>query len=68
MKFYNHGEIVYSEEDPIDKIIFVVNGFLEIYTEFEGNEFIIETLTPGSILNYRTVFTEDKMQVQVRSR
>jgi CRP-like cAMP-binding protein len=57
-----------KEEDPIDKIIFVVNGNLEVYTEFEGNEFIVETLVPGTILNYRTIFTDDKMKVSIRSK
>jgi len=41
---------------------------LEVYTEFEGNEFILEILNPGSILNYRNVFTDDKMEVEVRSK
>jgi CRP-like cAMP-binding protein len=63
MKFYNAGEILLKEEDPVDKIIFVVNGNLEVFTEFEGNEFIIELLKPGSILNFSTVFTDDKMSV-----
>ena len=68
MKFYNAEEIVLKEYDPIDKIIFVVNGALEVYTEFEGNEFIIETLHCGTILNYRTIFTDDHMRVSVRSK
>ena len=45
----------------------MVNGCLEVYTEFEGNEFVIEKLKVGSILNYRNVFTDDKMLVSVRS-
>ena len=49
-------------------MIFVVNGVLEVYTEFEGNEFVIEKLKPGSILNYRNIFTDDKMKVKVRSK
>jgi CRP-like cAMP-binding protein len=67
MKFYNSGEVFLKEDDPVDRIIFVVNGKLEIFTEMEGNEFVIETLKPGSILNYRTIFTDDTMKVQVRS-
>ena len=48
-------------------MVFVVNGTLEVYTEFEGNEFVIDKLNPGSILNYRNIFTDDKMRVKVRS-
>ena len=67
MEFYNQGDILIEEEDDIDKIIFVVSGCLEVYTEFEGNEFVIEKLKPGSILNYTNIFMDEKMQVSVRS-
>ena len=67
MEFINQSDILLDEEDDIDKIIFVVSGCLEVYTEFEGNEFVIEKLKPGSILNYRNVFIDEKMQVSVRS-
>ena len=63
MKFYDQGEVLLKEWDEIEKIIFVVNGNLEVFSEFEGNEFIIEKLKPGSILNYRNIFTDDKMLV-----
>lgn len=66
-KFYNEGEIILHEGDKADQIIFVVNGYLEMVTEFEGNEFVLERLTPGTILNYRNVFTDDQMQASVRS-
>jgi signal-transduction protein with cAMP-binding, CBS, and nucleotidyltransferase domain len=68
MKFYGKGDLVLKEDDEIDQIIFVVHGSLEIFTEFEGNDFIIETLKPGSILNYKTMFMDDTMKVQVRSK
>ena len=61
MKFYNHGDVLLREGDEIDKIIFVVNGSLDVFSEFEGNEFIIDKLKPGSILNYRNILTDDKM-------
>lgn len=67
-KFYESGDIIIAQGDIVDKVIFVVNGELEIFTEFEGNEFVFETLKPGSILNYRNIFTDDKMQVSVRSK
>jgi CRP-like cAMP-binding protein len=61
MKFYDKGEIILREGDPIDQMIFVVNGCLEVYQEYEGNEFVIEKLKPGSILNYLNIFTDDVM-------
>jgi CRP-like cAMP-binding protein len=56
-----------KEGDPTDKIFFVVHGILEVYTEMEGNDFVIDKLKPGSILNYRNIFTDDNMKVNVRS-
>ena len=46
----------------------MVSGCLEVYTEFEGNDFVLEKLKPGSILNYRSILTDDRMQVKVRSK
>ena len=37
--------------DEIDKIIFVERGQIEVYTECEGNEFIIDRLGPGAVIN-----------------
>ena len=54
-------------DDPTDTLYMVVEGALEVYTDFEGNEFSIEKLKPGSILNYRNIFTDDKMNVNVRT-
>ena len=69
MKLYNNGDEVLKLDQEIDKIIFVVSGCLEVYTEFEGNEFVLEKLKPGSILNYRNILLQDeRMQVKVRSK
>ena len=40
---------------------------LEVYTDFEGNEFIIEKLPHGSVLNYRGIFNGDYMHTNVRA-
>lgn len=34
----------------------------------EGNEFVLEFLGPGCVLNYRLFFTEDLQQFFVRAR
>jgi len=39
-----------------------------VYTTFEGNDFVIDNLYPGSILNHRSFIHEDLMQVCVRSK
>jgi len=39
-----------------------------VYTEFEGNEFVIDLLHPGSIINLRAFLMEDLMFVNIRCR
>lgn len=45
----------------------IESGCIELYTEFEGNEFVLEKLTTGSVLNHRCLFTEDSMSINVRA-
>ena len=66
-RFYPADEIVLTEHDDTKDIFIVASGCLELYTEFEGNEFIIERLEQGAILNYRVIFTEDEMHLNVRA-
>ena len=47
--------------------MFIEHGMAEVYTEFEGNEFIIERLYEGSVINYRTFLMEDIMCVNIRA-
>lgn len=39
---------------------------IEVYTEFENKEFVIERLFKGSIINYRTFFMEERGSVNLR--
>ena len=49
----------------IDSIYFVEQGTVEVTSEFEANEFIIDKLGPGSAINYRAVFLKDQMYVNM---
>lgn len=49
-----------------DELFFLQNGIIEVYTEFEKKEFVIERLFKGSIINYRTFFMEDRGSVSMR--
>ena len=42
--FYQTGDTILKYGQQTDKLIFVVNGELEVYTECEGNEFVLERL------------------------
>ena len=45
--------------DDASELYFLQSGIIEVYTEFEGKEFVIERLFRGSIINYRTFFMEE---------
>ena len=53
--------------DPVNSIYFIEEGTVEVWTSFEGNEFRMDTLGPGSVINYRSVFLRDQMYVEMRA-
>ena len=65
--FWEPGKIILKEGDDTNSFIIVEHGGVEIYAEFEGNEFIIEKLPSGSIINSRVLFMEDRMYVNIRA-
>ena len=67
MFYLNKNDLLLKRGDDTTSFYIVEHGCLEVFTEFEGNEFIIERLPTGSVLNYRVVFTEDRMMVNIRA-
>jgi len=49
-----------------DELYFLQSGIIEVTTEFEKKEFIIERLFKGSIINYRTFFMEENGTVNLK--
>ena len=66
-RFIEIGNLLLKEGDKVESIFIVQSGTLEIYASFEGNEFIIEKLHRGSVLNYRVIFNGDEMHAGVRA-
>jgi CRP-like cAMP-binding protein len=62
------GEILLKPGMETETIYLIEKGCLEVYTEFDGNEFVLEFLGAGSVLNYQLIFTEDRQSVYVRAR
>ena len=59
-------EMVLVEDSPADALLFIEDGVIDVYTKFEQNEFIIETLYKGSAINHRAFFMQDYMYVNFR--
>lgn len=65
--FCEPGKSILRQGDETNSFIIIEHGMVELYTEFEGNEFIIERLPSGSIINQRVLFMEDLMYVNIRA-
>jgi CRP-like cAMP-binding protein len=61
------GDYLLKEHDETDNIYIVERGELEVVEEYEGNQFIIERLNSGTVLNYTTIFTDDLMKINIRA-
>ena len=63
---YEKEELVLTEENNAEALLFIDDGILEVYTHFEANEFILERLGRGTALNHRAYFMKDSMYVNIR--
>ena len=64
---YEQGQLIMKENSNANSLMFVECGLIEVYTEFEGNEFVIEKLYSGSVINFRAFFMEDLNYVNMRA-
>lgn len=55
-----------TNEQTVNSVFFIENGVVETYTTFEGNEFVLEQLYRGSVINHQAFFMQDCMYVDVR--
>ena len=53
---YKEDHIFQRPGDGADTLFVLQRGIIEVYTENEGKEFVLERLYRGSIINYRTFF------------
>jgi CRP-like cAMP-binding protein len=67
-KGYQIGDIILKQRDPIDKILVIEKGTIEVFTECESHEFIVENLHTGTIINFRSIFQNDEMKINMRAK
>ena len=53
-------------DDNAESMYLIEDGAVELYTTFEGNEFVIERLYRGSAVNFRAFFMDDLMYVYIK--
>jgi signal-transduction protein with cAMP-binding, CBS, and nucleotidyltransferase domain len=59
-KVYDSNSFIFSPGEELTKLLLLVNGVVEFVTEFDGNEFVIDRVFSGSIINYRNFFMDDE--------
>ena len=64
---FEKNQRVLSNNQRITSIYFIEEGMIEVWTSFEGNLFRMDTLGPGTVINYRSVFLKDQMYVEMRA-
>ena len=65
--FYDKHHLLQKTGDDASTLLFVLDGVVELYTEFEGMFFLLEKLFRGSAINYRTFFMEYAGKVNMRT-
>ena len=65
--FFENGQMIAKEMTNADQILIVLSGCCELYTEFEGNEFVIERVYKGGIINSRSFLMEDMNYCNIRA-
>ena len=67
-EFHSRGDQIMTENyyNKADRMIIVESGCIESFTYFEGNEFVIDYLNQGSIINFRSFLVEDDIKLNMR--
>lgn len=63
---YEPGQVICKELSLADRLLFVEVGVVEVYTESEGNDFVLDRLYSGSVINPRAFLLEDLLHVSIR--
>jgi CRP-like cAMP-binding protein len=64
---YAEGTTIIKSFDPCNSMMLLECGELEVYTEFDSHEFVLEKLHPGTVINFREYMIQDVMHVNIRA-
>lgn len=64
---FEKDQIILAERQLSDSLLLIEEGEVEIFTNLENNEFVIERLDKGSIINHKTCFIQEYMYVNIRA-
>lgn len=61
------NRVIMRQGDETNYLIIIEHGQVEIFIEFDGNEFIIEKLQSGSVINHTNLYNQMPMKVNIRA-
>ena len=67
-KYYSPGEIIQKDDyrSKSESLMLIEYGVVEVYTHMEFNEFVLEYLHSGTIINHRNFLSEDHNYTDMR--
>jgi len=66
-RILDKGTLLYKAQEEVNHFRIVQDGIIDVFTFFEGKEFIIERLMRGSLMNHRSFFLEEHAVVFARA-
>ena len=58
-RYVEKEEIILRPMTEYDELLFVETGVIEVFTEFDGHEFILDRLPQGTFISYKSFFLDD---------
>ena len=66
-RFLEPGQVIMRRHQKIESFFIVEHGELEAFIDLDGNKFILERFPKGTVVNSRSMITEDESIMQIRA-
>lgn len=67
LKTYCADELLFSQGDPSDSLIFIKEGEVEIFVESDGVKVVFATMKPGEVIGTVTLFNKEPRTANARA-
>lgn len=65
---YRPGDLIMCKGDKIDRIFIIIRGLVTVSEQFDGNEFIIDILAQGCLINHNNLFADEISRVTLKAQ
>lgn len=67
-EYFEKGLIIFKQDELAMTMFFIESGCVELYTLLDGEEFILERLYRGSVLNHNAFLLADTIDISCRAK